>query len=132
MRTQQFLKKFRRMGLMVFFGALSFSVMAGMSNDGIRTEKPGGGESSEAKQQETIELESWMMETPFLVTSTVEENTIELESWMVNRDNFRITEELEMEFLEDWMLRPESFQTIEEKRTNAIEEWMTDKNFWNI
>lgn len=132
MRTQQFLKKFRRMGLMVFFGTLSFSVMAGMSNDVINTEKPGGGESSETKQHETIELESWMMETPFRVTSTAEETTIKLEPWMLNRDHFKTTDKREIEPLEDWMLRPESFQTLEAKRMNVIEDWMTDKNFWNV
>jgi len=132
MRTQQFLKKFRRMVLMVFFGVFSLTVTAGMSNDGIDTEKPGGGESAETNQREKIELESWMTETPLRLSNTAGENIIRLKPWMTNRDNFKINEELKMESLEKWMLRPESFQTVEEKRMNSIESWMTDKNFWTI
>jgi hypothetical protein len=132
MRTQQFLKKFRRMVMMLFFGVLTTSVMAGISNDRSFSEKPGGGEAFETNQQEKIELESWMMITPMRLSNSAAEGTIELESWMLNRDSFKTTEELEMESLEEWMIRPQGFQTIEEKKLNVLEGWMTDKNFWNI
>ena len=132
MRTQQFLKKFRRMVLTLFVSMLVTTVMAGVSNDRTDSERPGGGEAFETNQQEQIELESWMLITPMRVSNASAEPAIELEPWMLNRDSFRTTEELEMETLEDWMIRPQSFQTVEAKKLNVLEEWMTDKNFWNI
>jgi hypothetical protein len=120
------------MVLTLFVSMLVTSVMAMISNDLTDSERPGGAEVFETNQQETIELESWMLVTPLPLSNRAAERPIRMESWMLNSNSFKTTEELKMERLEEWTTAPQSFQTIEEKKLNVLEEWMTDKNFWNI